>query len=99
MLAAQCSEMVYGRKVIGDQARPEPQAESFEMIDLSPATWDGNVKASLLGFYSEMQALVIAFRGSKATAPIDWITNLNGNAVDAQKVSFGQKTYSIFDEV
>jgi hypothetical protein len=91
--------MVYGRKVVGDQANLEPQAESFEMIELSPATWDGAVKASLLGIYSEMQALVVAFRGSKATAPIDWITNLNGNAVDAQKVSFGPGICSIFDEV
>ena len=62
-------------------------AESFEEIKSISASLDGSVKATMIRLQESTQTVVVAFRGTNAMNPIDWITNANGSPVEAGEVS------------
>ena len=64
----------------------QPDLTYTDVRDIS-ASLDGSTKATLIKVESDSRTLVVAFRGTKTTSPIDWITNANGNTEDAADVS------------
>lgn len=85
-LAANCSEAVYKRET-KTQVVGITQPDAYKEIGDISASLDGSTKAVLITLESDSRTVVVAFRGTKATSPIDWITNANGNAEGAADVS------------
>ena len=93
MLAAAASEAAYGR-------HPADRSSLQEQTDLIPlskelfgSSYDGSIKQLAVGVYSQSQppegeprpnTVVIAIKGSVSF--VDWITNFNGDPVEAQFV-------------
>ena len=86
MLAARCSKAVYRREATIKQPSDTISSERFHEIVTIPASVDGSIKATLVRLDLDAKTLVISLRGTKATSPVDWLTNANGDAVDASKV-------------
>jgi hypothetical protein len=51
------------------------------------ASVDGSIRAILLKTRG-LRDVVLSFRGTKATSPVDWLTNAIGDAEDASEVSY-----------
>jgi hypothetical protein len=83
-LAAECSEAVYKRR---QTQTPEPVTAVVDVGEFA-ASVDGSIRATLIKTDETSKTIVLSFRGTKATSPIDWLTNANGDAEDASEVSY-----------
>ncbi|ORY10613.1 Alpha/Beta hydrolase protein [Clohesyomyces aquaticus] len=82
-IAADCAESVYARKhktVIPGISLP---SSSYDLVHQIAATAAGDFKATAIRVHNPSRTLVVAIRGTNKTSPIDWITNANGEPVDA----------------
>jgi hypothetical protein len=83
-LAAECSEAVYKRRQI---QTPEPVTAVADVGEFA-ASVDGSIRATLIKTHEASKTIVLSLRGTKATSPVDWLTNANGDAEDASEVSY-----------
>lgn len=83
-LSAECSEAVYKRRKI---QTPEPVTAVVDIGEFAAAV-DGSIRATLIQTHEASKTIVLSFRGTKATSPVDWLTNANGDAEDASEVSY-----------
>ena len=91
-LAALCCTAVQEGKAAS--ARTEKvQIKRPETITTIKASAGGSMRATLVCLDPAAQTLVISFRGTKVTSPVDWMTNANGDAVSSKGVCFYPADY------
>ncbi|KAF2152247.1 alpha/beta-hydrolase [Myriangium duriaei CBS 260.36] len=82
-VAADCAESVYERKCKAAVPGISLHPNDYEFLRQIAATANGDFKATTIRIHRLSRTLVIAVRGTKKTSPIDWITNANGEPIDA----------------
>ena len=77
---------MYKRKTQFQAAGITRDTDSYEILKEVPAAIDGSIKATVVQVDLSSRTLVVAVRGTIATAPIDWVNNANGKPIEAGPV-------------
>ena len=84
LAARSCTAVLEGR--VASRRTEKMAIKRLDDITSIRASSSGSMRATLVRLDPAAQTLVIAFRGTKLTSPVDWLVNANANAVSSNGV-------------